>query len=114
MRSAGTPGAYAAVIHHVGRRSGTAYRTPISPVRVDGGFAVGLPYGTRPDWVKNVLAAGSATLEFEGETFVVEHPEVVAAETVRAAFGISDRRAQRVFAVDQCLRVRTARSSAGI
>ena len=33
MKTAGTPGAYAGVIRHVGRRSGTEYETPIGPYR---------------------------------------------------------------------------------
>jgi hypothetical protein len=36
MRSAGTPGAYAAVIRHTGRTSGRPYATPIGAVTQDG------------------------------------------------------------------------------
>ena len=42
MRTAGTPGAYAGIIGHVGRVSGRAYQTPVSPVPTDDGFAIAL------------------------------------------------------------------------
>src|SRR5690606_31926784 len=32
MRTAGTPGAYAGIVRHVGRRSGRAYETPVVPM----------------------------------------------------------------------------------
>ena len=60
MKNAGTPGAYAGVIEHVGRNSGASYETPIGFFPIDDGFLVALPYGTSPDWLKNVRAAGHA------------------------------------------------------
>jgi deazaflavin-dependent oxidoreductase (nitroreductase family) len=45
-------------VGHVGRSSGKAYRTPVEAMRVDDGFIVTLVYGSRSDWVQNVLAAG--------------------------------------------------------
>src|SRR5438046_8214286 len=60
MKSAGTPGAYASVVRHVGRTSGKPYETPVHAVRTDGGFIVALPYGAGTDWVRNVLAQRSA------------------------------------------------------
>ena len=47
-----------AILTHRGRRSGTAYRTPINVFRRDGAWVVVLTYGSDVDWVKNVLAAG--------------------------------------------------------
>ena len=71
MRTAGRPGAYAGIIRHVGRRSGRAYETPVVPLPADDGFVILLPYGDRPDWVRNVLAAGTATIVLEGEEYTV-------------------------------------------
>ena len=31
MKTAGTPGAYASVIRHVGRKTGRSYETPVVP-----------------------------------------------------------------------------------
>lgn len=106
LQTAGTPGAYASVVHHVGRRSGAPYRTPVVPVRVDGGFVIALPYGTRADWVQNVLGAGRATIDHEGETYELDRPEIVSTDDVDDCFGESERRAHRAFDVDQCLRLR--------
>jgi len=108
MRTAGTPGAYASVVHHVGRRSGRPYRTPVVPVRVDGGFVIALPYGGRADWVQNVLDAGRATIDHEGERYELERPEIVSTDAVEDCFGASERRSHRAFKVDQCLRLRIA------
>ncbi|MFP5331939.1 MAG: nitroreductase family deazaflavin-dependent oxidoreductase [Acidimicrobiia bacterium] len=112
MRSAGTPGAYAGIIHHVGRRSGREYQTPVGIVPADGGVAIVLPYGTRPDWVKNVMAAGKAEITHEGRRFPVTDPQVVPVESSGAAFTTADRRTQRLYGVDRCLRLRTAAVSA--
>lgn len=113
MRTAGTPGAYAGIIHHVGRTSGREYRTPIGVVPTDDGLVIVLPYGTRPDWLKNVLAAGTAHITHEGETFTVDSPEVLPIESSGAPFTPADRRSQRLFAVDECLRLRRVLQSAG-
>lgn len=107
LQTAGTPGAYASVVHHVGRRSGNPYRTPVVPVRTDDGFAIALPYGTRADWVQNVLDAGRATITHEGESYAVDRPEVVSTDEVDVYFGGSERASHRAFGVDRCLRLHT-------
>jgi deazaflavin-dependent oxidoreductase (nitroreductase family) len=105
MRSAGTPGAYAAVIHHIGRSSGRPYATPVGVVRTGDEILITLPYGTRPDWLKNVMAAGTAALDHEGDTVEVDNPEVVTTAEVNDRFSPSDRKAQQLFAVDEALRL---------
>jgi deazaflavin-dependent oxidoreductase (nitroreductase family) len=109
MRTAGTPGAYASVVRHVGRRSGRAYETPVVPFPTGDGFVVPLPYGDRADWVRNVLAAGSATLVHEGTTYPVDHPELVPVATMRDAFPRSELRNLRAFAVDRCMTLHVVR-----
>jgi deazaflavin-dependent oxidoreductase (nitroreductase family) len=108
LRTAGTPGASASVLHHVGRVSGRHYETPVGPTDVDGGFVIALPYGPGADWVRNVLASGSATLAHEGRTVAVHQPEVVATAEVIGDLPASERRTLRLFGVDQCLRLRLA------
>jgi deazaflavin-dependent oxidoreductase (nitroreductase family) len=105
MRSAGTPGAYAAVIHHIGRSSGRPYATPVGAIRTGDEILITLPYGTRPDWLKNVMAAGTAALDHEGDHIEVDNPEVVPTSEVIDRFPPSDRKAQQLFAVDQALRL---------
>lgn len=107
MESAGTPGADASIIHHVGRTSGTEYQTPVGVVRAgDDSFVIALPYGDQADWLKNVLASGSATIVHEGETHEVEGPEVMPIVEAAAWFSGNDRKAHQVFNVEQVLRLR--------
>ena len=54
------------VVHHVGRRSGRSYRTPVNVFEVDGDYVVALTYGRETDWVRNVVAAGGCELEVRG------------------------------------------------
>jgi deazaflavin-dependent oxidoreductase (nitroreductase family) len=104
-RSAGRPGAYASVIQHRGRTSGRLYETPVVPFATDGGFLISLPYGSNTDWLKNVLASGSAVLVTDGQTYTVDHPEVVATDEAKDEFPPKEQRTHRWFGVDQCLRL---------
>lgn len=71
------------VITHVGRSSGQAYRTPLDAHRVDDGFIFILMYGSGSDWVKNVLAAGSAHLTAGGEEYDLVNPRVISKDEAR-------------------------------
>lgn len=106
LRSAGKPGASASVIRHVGRTTGRPYETPVGAVTTDDGFVIALPYGPNTDWLKNVLASGTATIVDGGNTYQVGHPEIVPTAVADPYFRPQDRRAHRVFRVEQCLRVR--------
>jgi len=108
MRSAGTPGAYAAVIRHRGRTSGRPYETPVGAVAADDGFVIALPYGSRANWLQNVLANGSATIVHEGHTYAVDQPEIVPMQVAQAHFTAGDQRSFRWYGTDQALRVRRA------
>lgn len=109
LRTAGTPGAYAAVVVHVGRRSGRLHRTPVVAEPAGDGFVIALPYGTSSDWVRNVLASGSAEITREGATYAVEGPELLPLAEMASCFPEKDRRSLERFRVQQCLRVRRAR-----
>ena len=106
MESAGQVGAYASVIRHTGRKSGRQFETPVGVLATDGEFIITLPYGMHADWLKNVLASGSATIVNEGSTYDVDQPEVVPTEEVAVHFPPKDLRTLTLFGVDQCLRVR--------
>src|SRR5579859_3759076 len=77
LRSAGREGSGTSVVCHVGRQSGRAYRTPVVAARHDDVFLIALPYGERTDWLKNVLAAGSAAITTDGHSYEVNRPEVI-------------------------------------
>jgi len=69
-----------AIVHHVGRKSGRAYRTPVLAFSLESGILTPLPYGTDTDWVLNLRTAGQAELEIFGARQPVENPRVIDAE----------------------------------
>lgn len=108
LRTAGQPGARAALIRHVGRVSGRPYATPVTPSPTEDGFVIALPYGARADWVRNVVAAGGATLVREGVEHRVVEPKVLPMAGLEHYFVPGDRRVHRWFGVDQVLRATNA------
>ncbi|HEY7718680.1 MAG TPA: nitroreductase family deazaflavin-dependent oxidoreductase [Pedococcus sp.] len=65
-----------AVVHHVGRRSGRPYRTPVNLFPVEGGYVIALTYGPDTDWLRNVLAEGGCELEVRGRRVRCTSPVV--------------------------------------
>ena len=106
LRFAGGPGAIASVVHHVGRTSGRQYRTPVTAVPTGDGFVIALPYGPNTDWLKNVLASGSAELVHDGQTFAVDRPEVITSSEAAQHFSSWQRRVLGTFGVTECLYLR--------
>jgi deazaflavin-dependent oxidoreductase (nitroreductase family) len=107
LATAGQPGAYASVIEHRGRVSGSTYRTPVVVRAVEDGWVVSLTYGTRADWVRNVVAAGHTTLVTEGRTIEQVTSRVVPLASPEAARWLSagERRLLGWFGIDTCLRL---------
>ncbi|MDF2704265.1 MAG: hypothetical protein K0S10_3211, partial [Rubrobacteraceae bacterium] len=105
---------YAAVIRHRGRRSGREYATPVvaEPVAGDA-FIIPLPYGEDVDWLKNLLAAGRATIEWKGKTHEVVQPEVIDEETAFPLLDERHRRTWRRFGIERFLRVKGIRRDLG-
>ncbi len=66
-----------AVVHHVGRRSGHSYRTPVVAFRSTGGFVIPLTDGRDVDWARNVLRARGCTIERMRQRFRLHNPRVV-------------------------------------
>ena len=65
------------VLIHVGRTSGTIYRTALDAHPLPVGYVFIPMYGPRTDWVKNVLSAGTARLVIGGEEIELESPRLV-------------------------------------
>ncbi len=63
-------------LHHVGRRSGRNYVTPLSAYRFGDGFVLAAAY-PYVDWLENVLAAGKCTLVWNGDEYALDRPEVI-------------------------------------
>ena len=89
---AGQRNSHAAALRHTGRKSGNQYSTPVAVEKVPDGFVIPLAYGTRVDWLQNVIAAGRATLTAEGETYEVTEPEVIDAASASALLSQKRRR----------------------
>jgi hypothetical protein len=71
-------------LHHVGRRSGREYVTPLSAYPLGDGFVLGVAY-PYVDWYENVLAAGKCTLTWNGKDYALERPELIPrAEAIKA------------------------------
>ena len=66
-----------AVVHHVGRKSGQAYRSAVVAVRTARGFAIPMTYGRVVDWARNVIAAGGCDLERAGGRVRLTNPRIV-------------------------------------
>ncbi len=67
-----------ATIKHRGRKSGKPYETIVTAFRKDKVLAIALAHG-KTDWVKNVLAAGEADVQFGRKTVHVTNPRIVPA-----------------------------------
>lgn len=65
-----------AILSHVGRKSGRAYRTPVNAFLTEDGYIIALTYGPESDWVKNVLAAGSCELQSRGRRIRLSNPRI--------------------------------------
>jgi len=94
------------VIHHVGRSSGRSYRTPLEAHRVDDGFIFVLVYGSRSDWVQNVLAAGTAGLEIDGDIVDLIDPTLITADEAFERLPTNTKRPPRLLKIDEFLAMR--------
>ncbi|MBF6176810.1 nitroreductase family deazaflavin-dependent oxidoreductase [Nocardia blacklockiae] len=65
------------ILEHVGRRSGSTYRTPLSIFVIEDGFVVLIGYGLASNWVNNVLSAGEAVVEHRGQRVRVGRPALM-------------------------------------
>ena len=68
----------ASVIKHRGRKSGKPYETIVTAYRKGKVLAIVLGHG-KTDWVKNVLAAGEADVQFIRSTVHIINPRIVPA-----------------------------------
>lgn len=65
------------IVHHVGRKSGRSYRTPVLAFPVERGFLTPLPYGTDTDWCRNLVEAGRGRIERLGKEIPVTNARIV-------------------------------------
>lgn len=91
------------VIVHVGRTSGREYQTPLDAHRVEGGYLFVPVYGVESDWVRNVLAAGSARLRVGDEIVSLTAPRLVDEATAFALLPSGTTRPPTWLKIDQYL-----------
>jgi deazaflavin-dependent oxidoreductase (nitroreductase family) len=71
-----------AIVVNVGRKSGQVYRTPVNVFVRNGEYVFALTYGSKVNWVQNVLAAGGCELEIRGKSIRLTDPRVVVDPTL--------------------------------
>ena len=105
QKGSGEAGATYGLLRHVGRSSGTTYETPLGIEPTEDGFVIAIVYGERTQWVKNVLAAGSAEIVLEGRTYPVERPAIVPIAEANAYIPEGDQRTSSLMGVTEALRL---------
>jgi deazaflavin-dependent oxidoreductase (nitroreductase family) len=98
------------IVHHLGRRSGTAYATPVATIRIGDGFLIPLPFGSETQWAHNVLAAGRCTVGWHGGEHPTTDPEVVDWDTARDLLPARYRVLIPIVGIKQLLRLRDAKA----
>jgi deazaflavin-dependent oxidoreductase (nitroreductase family) len=73
-----------AVVHHVGRKSGRRYRTPVVAFRSAKGFVIPMTYGRDVDWARNLLKARGCELVQMGRHVALRNPRIVDARVAYA------------------------------
>ncbi len=85
---------YMAVIEHSGRKSGNIYRTPVMAFVEGRDLSVVLNYGPHSDWVRNVLAAGSADVMHRGKRYRLTDPRVIPIDSAELPSVVQTMRAR--------------------
>lgn len=87
-----------AVVHHVGRKSGRQYRSPVVAFPRHDGFVIPMTYGRDVDWARNMVKAHGCELEQMGRRVRLHNPRIVGIERasqhlplpVRSAFRLAN------------------------
>ena len=95
-----------AILTHRGRTSGRIYRTPINVFRRGDAYIFLLTYGSDVQWVKNVLASGSCSIETRGRVVKLVEPELITDPELRLAPPIARFVERHVAGVTQYVRMR--------
>jgi deazaflavin-dependent oxidoreductase (nitroreductase family) len=95
-----------AILTHRGRTTGRTYRTPINVFRRGTDYLFFLTYGSDVQWVKNVLAAGSCSIETRGRVVELVDPDLITDPELRPAPPHVRFLERRIAGVTQYLRMR--------
>jgi deazaflavin-dependent oxidoreductase (nitroreductase family) len=100
------------ILDYQGRKSGRAYRTPLNVFRHGDDWVFALTYGSDVQWVKNVLAAGDATLEKGRRRIRLVEPELIV-DPARRLMPFPVRQVLGLMRVSEFLRMRPAPPAGG-
>ena len=64
------------LLKYRGRKTGTAYRTPMNVFRRGDDYVFALTYGAEVQWVKNIVAAGECTVRTVGREVRLVEPQL--------------------------------------
>ena len=70
-----------AVVHHVGRKSGRQYRSPVVAFPTAKGFVIPMTYGRDVDWARNLVAAHGGELQRAGRRVRLHNARIVDGRT---------------------------------
>lgn len=93
------------VLQHVGRSSGNRYRVPLDAHPIEGGYLFILVYGSDSDWVQNILAAGTAVLEMDGNEIALTSPRVVTGDAAWQQLPSSTKTPPALLRIDELLQM---------
>jgi hypothetical protein len=99
------------VLIHVGRSSGRTYSTPLDAHTIAGGYVFIPRYGPSTDWLRNVLAGGTALLRIKGEDIELEAPRLVRKREVWPLVAATTKKPPGITDESQLLRMDVRRSS---
>lgn len=105
LNFAGYPRNPYAVLHHVGRRSGNPYTTPLLAQSFTYGFVIPLTYGDVTDWYRNIQAAGGCTIRWNGTEYATEKPERIDAPAALPMFPLAVRLVLQAFGIKQFVKI---------
>jgi deazaflavin-dependent oxidoreductase (nitroreductase family) len=103
LKHAGSQRSATAILTHVGRRSGRTYEAPLGAAPYGDGFVLSLAYGPGTDWCRNVMAAGTSTLAWKGQTYELVRPEIISGPQILQAWPIWERIALRAAGIQDFL-----------
>jgi deazaflavin-dependent oxidoreductase (nitroreductase family) len=97
-----------AILTHRGRKTGRTYQTPMNVFRRGHHYFFFLTYGSDVQWVKNVLAAGTCSIETRGRVVQLVEPELMTDAELRPAPAHVRFVERRIAGVTQYLRMRAS------
>jgi deazaflavin-dependent oxidoreductase (nitroreductase family) len=66
-----------AMVHHVGRKSGRRYRSPVVAFQSATGFVIPMTYGRDVDWARNIVHAHGCEVQQMGQRHTLRNPRIV-------------------------------------